>query len=503
MRRLLPTTLGLALLLSACQGTAPAGTAPPATRGLPGAAPAQPGLVAPAPAVAPAATQPGRGIGFDGLGDDPEGGVAWVRAPELATRRVDGEPTGLPAASADHLAGSLLVGLREGADPLRVLAEPGLAGFEPLAAMLLNGRPLLKLAPPAGMTFAEARRRLVRAPGVRLVEENAVRRPSAFTFTERDPQLDAQWAHRADRANTEAAWEAVPLADQAKVIVAVLDTGLDVTHPEFAGRVVDPRNFTYDGGEAEVTDDVGHGTHVAGIVGAAGNNDVGVAGVAWGVKIMPVKVLSTAGGQDYDIVSGVLHAVRYRPSPDDGSRVRVINLSLGSDVGSVSSVYAEAFAEARAAGVTVVVATGNSNVSQVAAPANTPDCLAVGATANYAAWEKLAHFSNHGDRLDLTAPGADILSTTPEGGVYGVEPGYARMSGTSMAAPFVAGVAALVYARYDKQNASLTAAFADKVRTRLLAAVDDLGTPGWDPYFGAGRTDAGRAVGPATLDAAP
>ncbi len=426
----------------------------------------------------------------------------WVTAP--VPRPVARPAGGGVAPPAPRPATTLLVGLAPDADPARVLADPQLVGFERLGTLSVRSRTVLKLAPPRGMTLTEARRRVVRVEGVRTAEENAVRTAFGFTFARRDPKLDEQWAHRADRADTEAAWQVVPVADQTKVIVAVLDTGLDVGHPEFAGRVEKPRNFASDSEDPDdVSDSVGHGTHVAGIIGAAGDNGEGVAGVAWGVRILPVKVLGERGGEDFEILAGLLHAVRYRPSPDNGGRVRVINMSLGSDVGVVSGVYADVFAEARAAGVTVTVATGNSGLSQIASPANTPNCLAVGATATYAAWEKLAHFSNYGERLDLTAPGSDILATTPREGAYGQDPEYARMSGTSMAAPYAAGVAALVYARYDKQNAALTGAFADKVRARMLTAVDDLGTPGWDPYFGAGRIDAGKAVKPATIDEAP
>jgi subtilisin family serine protease len=218
---------------------------------------------------------------------------------------------------------------------------------------------------------------------------------------------------------------------------------------------------------------------------------------------MPVKVLGDSGtGGTFDIIAGILYAARFRPSPDDGSRVRVINMSLGVPLGGADAFYAEAVAEAYNAGVLVVAATGNDGRGIVGQPATTPHTLAVGATGHYLAWEHLAPFSNYGDRLDLVAPGEDILSTfpqvaTPMGQTYGLA------SGTSMAAPYASGVAALVMAKYDKDNQSLTPAFVEKVRTRLLAAVDDLGDPGRDPLFGAGRLDAARAVTPATLDAAP
>jgi subtilisin family serine protease len=269
--------------------------------------------------------------------------------------------------------------------------------------------------------------------------------------------------------------------------------------------VVGARNFTTADGvpTADVTDVDGHGTHVTGILGAAGNNGDGVAGVAWGVKLMPVKVLDDTGaGSDFAILSGLAYAAHYRPVPDDGSRVRVINLSLGSDSGKVSEVYADAVAEATANGVLVVAASGNEGRLDVSTPANTPGVLAVGSSNQYLAWEGVSAFSNGGDRLDLVAPGEGILSTAPRTGSQ-LGPTYATISGTSMASPYVAGVAALVAARYDPDNLDNSPAYVEKLRRRLLKAVDDFGPAGRDPVYGEGRINAAKAVLPATIDAAP
>jgi subtilisin family serine protease len=216
------------------------------------------------------------------------------------------------------------------------------------------------------------------------------------------------------------------------------------------------------------------------------------------VKIMPFKVLG-GNATGFEVVQAIVDASKF--VAQDGSHVRVINMSLGTVSGGEDAYFAEAIAQARAAGVVVVAAAGNDGREVVGSPANTPNCIAVGSTGHYLDWEMLSSFSNHGDRLDISAPGEDILSTLPGNGSGTAQYGYE--SGTSMASPYVAGVAALVAAKYDPNNQSMTAAFADKIKARLLKAVDDLGVPGWDPLYGAGRLNAAKAVTPATIDAAP
>jgi subtilisin family serine protease len=397
----------------------------------------------------------------------------------------------------------VIVTLKAGTAEAEVLGK--LAGFARRDGIALGGKTVLSVRPPAGMGLAEAIARLRATPGVARAGEDVVRRRYDFTFNNPDPRFKEQWSHRADRANTTNAWGLVPVAAQAKVVAAVLDSGLDVGHPEFAGRVVGPQNFTTADGvpTTDVTDAEGHGTHVAGILGAAGNNGDGVAGVAWGVQLLPVKVLDDEGaGSDFSILKGLTYAIHYRPTPDDGSRVRVINLSLGSDTGLVSQAYADAVAEATANGVLIVAASGNEGRQDVSVPANTPGVVAVGSSNQYLAWEGVSAFSNGGDRLDLVAPGEGILSTAPRAG-SGIGATYATISGTSMATPYVAGVAALIAARYDAANANMTAAYVEKIRRRLLMAVDDMGPAGRDPVYGEGRLNAAKAVTPATIDAAP
>lgn len=436
--------------------------------------------------------------------------AATGSAPGVIPAGLPGATPAAPARGADALpsiqpanlySGAWLLRLTSDTTPATVLAA--LPGFKGRGELTLGATLLLRVDPPTDLDPTTIRARLGALPGLASAHPEARRHRQDFDFTKPDPFYLFQWAHRADRGATIAAWDRVPAADQRKIVVAVLDTGLDITHPEFKDRIVEPRNFTDVSTPIDVRDLDGHGTHVAGIVAAAGDNDAGVAGVAWGVRIKPVKVLSDDGGGDeFDILAGFLHAVRWRPAPDDGSRVRVINMSLGSPTGAVMAIWADAVAEARAAGVVVVAASGNAGAENVDAPANTPGVLAVGSTNDYLAWEDVSPFSNHGDRLDLVAPGEDIISTAP---ILGSPIGeaYAYLSGTSMASPYVAGVAALVVARYDKDNFRMDGTFSEAVHRRLLRACDDLGVPGRDPWFGEGRLNAKRAVTPPNIDDVP
>ena len=246
----------------------------------------------------------------------------------------------------------------------------------------------------------------------------------------------------------------------AGVTVAVVDTGVDRAHPDLLGRVDAGPDLVNDDDDPQ--DERGHGTHVAGIIGARANNGIGVAGVAPDCRLLAVKVLDGAGrGDAYLTARGVAAAVE--------RGAKVLNLSLGGS--AIDSALRGFYADVVKAGALVVAAAGNDGEA-VGFPAALPGVLAVGATDEAGA---LAPFSNRGGALGLTAPGVGVLSTLP-GQLYG------QRSGTSMAAPFVAGVAALVWAA----SPSLTAA---EVRERLLASAADRGAPGPDPVYGRGEVD--------------
>jgi hypothetical protein len=425
---------------------------------------------------------------------DPPAAAATALGPSTPAAKAPPAPQPLP--------GLAIARLAAGTDAKALLARPALAGFRASGSVALSGHTYVRLQLPAGLAFAAARARLATVAGLEDLQPDLQLRRHAFAFTQADPRLAAQWAHRPDRANTDGAWSLVPASRQGKVIAAVIDTGLDVGHPEFAGRVVGARSYDpYKADPTDVTDAVGHGTHVAGIIGAAGNNGVGVAGVAWGVKLMPLQFANDV----FSTVQALSDAVAYRPVPDDGSRVRVVNMSLGFGSGGTNALFVDAIEQARQAGVTVVVSAGNDGAETMEVPASTPGAVSVGSTSESFVWERLSTFSNKDPNLLLVAPGEHIFSTFPQAGASddASTSGYAYLSGTSMSAPYVAGVVALIVARYDPDHANANAAFTDKVRARLAAACDDLGLPGPDPEYGAGRINAARAVTPATIDAAP
>jgi subtilisin family serine protease len=302
----------------------------------------------------------------------------------------------------------------------------------------------------SGVDAAWAQRRLGMTWGVRYVEpDQTVQRDAAAP---NDPKFASQWGldnPGGVDVRALAAWDVT--AGVPGVIVAVIDSGVDVTHPDLAGRiwanpkevarnrVDDDRNGKVDDTQGwnfvdntnNVRDDDGHGTHVAGIIAAAANNATGGSGVAPGVRIMPLKFLNWAGsGQISDAVAAIYYAV------DNGARV--INASwAGPDY---SQSLRDAIQYARGRNVVFVAAAGN-DAANLDARATYPASFRLSNMLVVAAVDRagsLSSFSNWGARgVDVAAPGTDIVSTVPSGR-------YATYSGTSMATPFVSGVAALV-----------------------------------------------------------
>ncbi|MBU6308136.1 MAG: S8 family serine peptidase [Planctomycetes bacterium] len=251
------------------------------------------------------------------------------------------------------------------------------------------------------------------------------------------------------------------------VVVAVIDSGIDYTHPDLAANVwTNPREVAGDGidndangfiddvrgwdfanADADPMDDDGHGTHVSGTIGAVGNNAIGVTGVNWQISIMGLKFLDAKGnGYTSNAVAAVTYATRMRR--DFGVNVVAINASWGSEKRSVA--LRDAIASAGRAGILFVTAAGNesSNNDRVASyPANDASDAVIAVTATNRS-NRLAAFSNYGSTtVDLAAPGVAILSTVPGGG-------YAASSGTSMATPYVTGTVALMAAANPRATAA-------------------------------------------------
>lgn len=265
------------------------------------------------------------------------------------------------------------------------------------------------------------------------------------------------------------AWAA--FAPRSEVIVAVLDSGVAAAHPDLLGRLTPGWNVVSNSPD---TDDQisSHGTHVAGIIAATTGNGTGIAGICPTARIMPVKVTNAYGttGASWT-ASGIVFAA------DNGARV--LNISLGFDGSSELLRAAVQYAVGR--GCVIACSAGNVPAWPVVAPARYPECIAVGATDNR---DALTGFSATGPEIDLVAPGQDVLSTWHR---LATPATYQYQSGTSQAAPIVAGVAALVLSADPSLSAQRT-------RAILEGSARDLETPGWDPRTGHGRVDAARAL---------
>jgi thermitase len=278
-----------------------------------------------------------------------------------------------------------------------------------------------------------------------------------------DPGFGNQWGMV--KVQAPQAWDVT--TGSSSINIAILDTGVDQDHPDLANKIISNTNFS----NSPTADDVyGHGTHVAGIAAASTNNGIGVAGLGYTATIMNVKVLGDTGSGAYSwIASGIIWAAN--------NGAEIINLSLGGS--SKSSTLADAVNYAWSKGVVVVAAVGNSGNTVPSYPAYYGNCIAVAATdAN----DAKASWSNYGDWVDVAAPGVSIYSTL-------INNGYGYKSGTSMASPHVAGLAALVFATVSDTNGD--GKLNDEVRSRIEATCDDIGVTG----IGHGRINAARAVG--------
>ncbi len=373
-----------------------------------------------------------------------------------------------------YVPGELLVGYTDQADRVGSLRQAAINVGDIVETVGRIGVHRVRVRP--GMSLEQAAARIAAAPGVRFVEPNYVLTTCA---TPNDPYFSSQYGPKKIQADL--AWEL--WAPAAPVVIAIVDTGIDNTHPDLTNKIL--RNGTSVVGfnaltdaPSDALDDHGHGTHCAGIAAGQINNGIGIAGIAgWDggagsdaayVKLMPVKVLSQWGsGNTTDVAQGITWAA------DNGANV--ISLSLGGG-GSVTLQSAVSYAWSK--GCVVVVAAGNSSTSTPSYPAAYPESLAVAATDST---DTLCSFSNYGSWVQVAAPGGAILSTTPTyAATAGYSLNYATLSGTSMACPHVAGEAALIWSKSPfLTNADVKALIIDN-------------TDPYTPY--AGRTIAGGRV---------
>lgn len=339
-----------------------------------------------------------------------------------------------------------------------------------------------------------------------------------------DELFGEQWA--LDKIDALRAWE-VTLGNP-DVLIGVLDTGIEWDHPDLADafRINGPEDLNgnnrfdpwpsdevrdgvagdldgidqdgngypddvigydfvdqdvpnvgdWNGRDALPEDDQGHGTNVAGVIAAARDNVIGIAGIAPGCRLVALRAFDgTGNGQDDDVAAAIVYAA------DRG--VDVLNMSFGDFYRSPLMYDAVRYAYDR--GVLLIASSGNDGVSDPHYPSGFAEVVAVGATDTA---DRLSPFSTFGSQLSLTAPGVDITTTNLDGG-------YRSVSGTSFAAPYVAGVAALLRGLHPDWTH-------DEIAASIEIATNDLGGSGWDENFGAGRLNAGNAVhspGPALV----
>ncbi|HEY3108269.1 MAG TPA: S8 family serine peptidase [Chloroflexota bacterium] len=409
-----------------------------------------------------------------------------------APRPVGGQPAEAPNAgaraaaelAAEVRAGEVLVVLRPGARAAAVAGRAGLAAADQIAPSVHRLR-----VPPGE---ERARAQALRAdPGVAAAAPNYLRRAQ---FVPNDRLYAQQWAPA--RIGAPSAWDVT--VGTAGVAIAILDSGVDQDHPDLAAKLRPGANFlgadpSYDPSSCPtrdgVQDDFDHGTHVSGIAAAATNNGIGVAGIAWQPMILPVKVLDCRGnGSDVQVIAGMDWAV--------GQGARIINLSFGG--AGQSDVLDAAVERAWRAGALVIAAAGNAATDVPFYPAASPHALAI--TASDRDDHFASSFSNRGPWVSLAAPGVGILSTYPTYmAQYHVQVGYQFKDGTSMAAPHVAGLAALLLSLHPDYSPNRIMAIlfisADRIEscpTGISACPYD--AHGRNDYFGYGRINAARAV---------
>ena len=332
---------------------------------------------------------------------------------------------------------------------------------------------------------------------------NAVNRLSEDSNLPNDPMFKEQWAlsntgqnggkENADMSALKA-WE--KSKGSSKVVIAVLDTGVDYTHPDLVtnmwfrpdnipqytddelGTFNDARGFDAADNQSDPMDDNGHGTHCAGIIGAEGNNDEGIAGINWNVQIMPLKFLGKGGfGSTKDAIESINYAIDRKRN---GVNIRIISASWGST--QYSKALEDAIRAAGEAGILFVAAAGNNSTDNDKRPHypsnyDLPNVISVAALDRN---DQLASFSNFGVKtVHIGAPGREIVSTW-------LKDDYREASGTSMATPYIAGTAALILA--SEPDLSV-----EKLREKILKSVDKIDSLNGKVETG-GRINAAKAL---------
>ncbi len=426
-----------------------------------------------------------------GTGTDDARARGLVRdaAPRIRTL---GHAASPPPTGNKFAADRVLVKFRRGFAALAV--RPLLEAYGSATIASVPGVSLRVVAVPRGVTATEFLSALKRNPDV------AVARPDPITRIAVRPN-DKYFADQYALSNSGQVLEDLPGQPKCKagadigatagwdrtkgdsgVIIAVLDTGVELSHPDIKNKIVSPgKDFV--NGDNDASDDMWHGTHVAGIAAAETNNDLGIAGVAWNCRVLPGKIISASGEGDYGaLILAIYWAV------DQGAQV--INLSLGGDARDDDLLAALRYAYEH--GVVIAAAAGNEAGPVLYPAAYDQYCLAVAAT-DYN--DARASFSNMGPEIDVAAPGVDVLSLYPTWDTPAGFAPYVYAGGTSMATPHVSGLAALI----KSLKPWLTAG---EVMNVIRYSADDVNAdafPGKDDQIGYGRINAGRALAPYVL----
>lgn len=352
---------------------------------------------------------------------------------------------------APHATDQILVKMKSGKDAKMVAKKHGAGNVESLGTLV--DTKLIKVPAGKAQEFVE---KFAKDEDVEYAELDYV-----ITATPNDPSYGSQYHLTRIQANL--AWDIH--SGTSGATIAVIDTGVDLDHPDLAAKIVAGYDFVYNDTVAD--DDHGHGTHCAGIAAADGNNSIQGTGVSWGARIMPIKVMNASGsGTTSNVIKGIDFA------RTNGAHIALLSFGGG---GSYSQTFQTAITNAWNAGMVLTAGAGDMGTNQITYPANYANVISVAATTST---DAKASFSNYGTWVDVAAPGSSIYSTARGGGMT-------TMSGTAQAASVVAGLAALLRTKNPvASNASL--------QSRIFNTADAISGTG--SYWIYGRVNAYKAV---------
>ncbi|MGP4078992.1 S8 family peptidase [Pseudalkalibacillus sp. R45] len=337
-------------------------------------------------------------------------------------------------------------------DPTKEIQHPGLEDV-PISNRLKNkGYRIFRV--PATMDYKQTLKKLKSFKEVKFVEPDFLKE---LNYQPTDPYYDDQWY--LEHINMPAAWDVTTGSED--IVVAVLDSGVNNNHPDLAGKVLPGYDFGTN--DNNPSDNKGHGTAVAGVI-AANSNSIGITGLAFNTKILPVKVSNEDGRiTDSAVIEGIYYAI------DQGADI--INMSFGSELDSVPQK--SALVEAYLNDITLVASAGNDGTYHLMYPASYPFVISVASTND---GDTSSSFSNFGDFIDLSAPGEGIITTNLTGT-------YSAADGTSFSAPIVSGIAALVKTKYPHWGPAEIEWALENGAQRWYEGVY------WTPMYGYGRVD--------------